>query len=193
MFQQLFKSLTDRLPFTEAELELTKTYFIPKKLRRRQYLLQEGDVCRYNAFVEKGIMRSYTVDEKGTEHIFEFAFEGWWISDLASFLSGQPSRYNIDALEDAELLLLTDAAREALMDKLPVFERYQRLLLENAYIAQQSRITSSLTETAESRYIQLTGMCQDITQRIPQHMIASYLGLTPETLSRIRRQIGLRK
>lgn len=129
MFQTLFKSLQEKVILTNEDLELSKTFFIPKKLRKKQSLLQEGDICKYNAFVEKGILRSYTVDEKGNEHIVQFALEGWWISDLSSFLTGGLSTYTIEALEDSELLLLTSSAREALMDKIPMFERYQRINL----------------------------------------------------------------
>ena len=193
MFQQLFKSIYEKVQLTQEELELCKTFFIPKKLRKKQILLQEGDICIYNAFVEKGILRSYTTDEKGNEHLVQFAFEGWWISDMSSFLTGGITNYTIEALEDCELLLLTTAARDALMDKVPLFERYQRLLLQNAYIAMQARIASALTETAEEKYTHLMQAYPGIIKRVPQHMIASYLGLTPETLSRIRKQITLRK
>lgn len=155
MFEQLFKSIQEKVILTPAEMELCKTFFIPKKLRKKQTLLQEGDVCIYNAFIEKGMLRSFSVDEKGNEHIVQFAIEGWWISDLASFLTNSNSIYTIEALEDSELLLLTTEAREALMDQIPMFERYQRLLLQNAYIANQARINSALTETAEDKYLNL--------------------------------------
>jgi CRP-like cAMP-binding protein len=193
MYKQLAKSIGDRVSITEAEFELCKTFFIPKKIRKKQTLLLEGDVCTYNAFIEKGVLRSYRTDEKGNEHIMRFAFEGWWITDLSSFLLGKHSTYTIEAIEDSELLLLTASAREELMDALPVFERYQRLLLENAYIALQARVNSALTESAEEKYIKLTASYPDIIARVPQHMIASYLGLTPETLSRVRKQITLRQ
>lgn len=193
MFQQLFKSIQEKVLLTQEEMELCKTFFIPKKLRKKQILLQEGDICIYNAFIEKGILRSFTMDEKGNEHIVQFAIEGWWITDLSSFLTNSASVYTIEALEDSELLLLTTSAREALMDKIPMFERYQRLLLQNAYIANQSRINSALTETAEEKYINLANVYPGIVKRVPQHMIASYLGLTPETLSRVRKQINNRK
>ena len=190
MFEQLFKSIREKVAFTLTEMELCKTFFIPKKLRKKQSLLQEGDVCIYNAFVEKGILRSFSIDEKGNEHIVQFAIEGWWITDLASFLTNSNSIYTIEALEDSELLLLTTEARDALMNQIPMFERYQRVLLQNAYIANQARINSALTETAEDKYLNLGKAYPGIVKRVPQHMLASYLGLTPETLSRVRKQIS---
>ncbi|WP_339920870.1 Crp/Fnr family transcriptional regulator [uncultured Flavobacterium sp.] len=193
MYEQLAKSIGDKVTLTAADFEVCKTFFIPKKIRKKQTLLLEGDVCTYNAFIEKGILRSYTTDEKGHEHIMQFAFEGWWITDLSSFLMGEHSTFTIEAIEDSELLLLTATAREELMDALPVFERYQRLLLQNAYIALQKRVNSALTATAEEKYTKLTISYPDIVARVPQHMIASYLGLSPETLSRVRKQITLRK
>jgi len=189
MFSTLFKSIDERVRLTDQEKELCRQFFIPRKLRKRQYLLQQGDVCRVNAFVEKGLLRAYTVDEKGNEHVIQFAAEGWWISDLYSFLTGETSDYNIEALEDCELLLLSSSASEELLAALPKFESYQRMLLQGAYIAMQRRITSALKMTAEERYLKVVGDYPQITQRVPQHMIASYLGITAETLSRIRKQL----
>ena len=191
MFEQLFKSIGEKVIFSEQEKEICKTFFIPRKLRKKQFLLQAGDVCKVNAFVEKGILRSFTTDEKGTEHIVQFAAEGWWTSDLYSFLTGEISDYNIEALEDCELLLLTRAASEELLARIPKFESYQRLLLQGAYIAMQRRISSSLKQTAEEKYLDIIRTYPDIIQRVPQHMVASYLGITPETLSRIRKQLVL--
>jgi CRP-like cAMP-binding protein len=193
MYEQLAKSIAEKVKLTEAEFELCKTFFIPKKIRKKQTLLLQGEICTYNAFIEKGILRSYTTDEKGHENVMQFAFEGWWITDLSSFLLGAQSTYTIEAVEDSELLLLTGLAREELMNAIPAFERYQRLLLQNAYIALQSRVNAALTSTAEEKYTQLSLAYPAIIARIPQHMIASYLGLTPETLSRVRKQITLRK
>lgn len=191
MFEQLFKSLEEKVNLTDEEKSLCMTFFSPRKLRKRQFLLQAGDSCKVNAFVEKGILRSYTVDEKGNEHIIQFAAEGWWISDLYSFLTGEQSSYNIEALENCELLLLTRNASEELLAALPKFETYQRLLLQGAYIAMQRRITASLNQTAEEKYLDIIHTYPDIIQRVPQHMVASYLGITPETLSRIRKQLVL--
>jgi CRP-like cAMP-binding protein len=193
MFELLFQKLDEKIELPEAEKQLCKSFFIPKRLRKKQYLLQEGDPARYVAFVEKGILRSYTVDEKGGEHIMQFAFEGWWISDHYSFLTGEASNYNIDALDDCELLLLTRQAEEEMMQKIPKLERYFRILLQNSLIAMQRRVLGSMSQTAEERYNEMITICPTLPQRIPQHMLASFLGITPETLSRIRKQMALRK
>jgi CRP-like cAMP-binding protein len=189
MFELLFQKFDEKVQLAEDEKQLSKSFFKPKKLRKKQYLLQEGDPCKYVAFVEKGILRSYTIDEKGSEHIVQFAFEGWWIGDQYSFLSGEPSIYNIEAIEDCELLLLSRQAEEQMMEKIPKLERYFRILLQNSLIASQKRILSSLSHTAEQKYQDLVASCPTIPLRVPQHMMASYLGITPETLSRIRKKI----
>lgn len=190
MFEILFQNLDEKIILTDEEKELCKSFFTPKKIRKRQYILQEGDVCKYVAFVEKGMLRSYTIDEKGSEHIMQFAFEGWWIADQFSFLTGEPAIYNIDALEESELLLLSKQAEEQLMERIPKFERYFRILLQNSLIATQRRLIGSLSQTAEERYHQLVNSCPTIPRRVPQHMMASFLGITPETLSRIRKQVA---
>jgi len=193
MFETLFQKFDEKIELTPEEKELSRTFFIPKKLRKRQYLLQEGDVCKYVAFVEKGLLRSYTVNDKGQEHITQFAYEGWWISDQFSFLTGEPSTYNIDALEDCELLLLSKSSEDQLLERIPKFERYFRILLQNNLIATQKRLASTLSQTAEERYNELISVCPDtLPHRIPQHMLASFLGITPETFSRIRRQLTLK-
>jgi len=193
MFELLFEKFSEKIELTEEEKKLSRSFFIPKKLRRKQYLLQEGDVCKYVAFVEKGLLRSVTVDDKGHELTTQFAFEGWWIADQVSFLTGEPSEYNIEALEDCELLLLTKQAEDEMLEKIPKFERYFRILLQNNLIATQKRLASSLSQTAEERYNELIISCPDtLPKRIPQHMLASFLGISPETFSRIRKQMSLK-
>lgn len=193
MFELLFKAINEKVSLTEDEEETCKTFFTPKKLRRKQYLLQQDDVCKYTAFVEKGVLRSYTIDDKGNEHIVQFALEGWWISDIYSFLTGEPSIFNIDALEDAELLLLTKHSNEAMLQTVPKMERYFRILSQKSMVALQRRLVGSLSQSAEEKYTSLVTTYPNIIQRVPQHMIASYLGVTPETLSRIRKLMSLRK
>ena len=190
MYEVFFESLKSKAGFHDEELALVKTHLTPKKLRRKQYLLQEGDVCKNIAFVEKGALRTYTVDDLGTEHILQFALEGWTISDLYSFLTGEASTYNIDALEAAELVLVSKAAHEEMLQTIPKYETYVRLQVTGAYIALQRRITSVLSLTTEERYKNFTATYPNIVQRVPQHMIASFMGLTPETLSRVRKRMA---
>lgn len=192
MYDLFFKKFRENVPLSAEEEQQIKSHLTPKKLRKKQYLLQEGDVCKTLAFVETGALREYSV-ESGSEHIIQFAIEGWTIADLFSFLTGEPAIYNIDALEDTELILITKSAHEELLLTQPKYETYNRLLITRAYIALQRRLTSSISLSIEERYTNFTTMYPDIAQRVPQHMIASYLGLTPETLSRARKKMTTRK
>jgi CRP-like cAMP-binding protein len=193
MFDLLQQKIAEKIALTEEELDYCRSLFLPKKLRKRQYLLQEGDVCRYQAFVVKGILRSYTIDDKAAEHVLQFASEGWWIADLYSYLTNEPSNFTIDALEDAELLLIARPAWEDLMQKVPKLEHYFRVLIQNHLIATQRRLLQTFTQTAEEKYVKFAQTYPACIQRVPQHMIASYLGITRETLSRLRKQMAVRK
>jgi CRP-like cAMP-binding protein len=190
MYELFFQKLTEKIDFNEDELSKLKSYLMPKKLRKKQYLLQEGDVCKYITFVEKGTLRSYTLDEKGGEHIIQFALEGWMISDLYSFMTGEQATYNIDALEDSELVLISKSAHEELLKTMPKYETWNRIQITGAYIAMQRRLTSIISLSLEERYTAFTTLYPHIVQRVPQHMIASYMGLTPETLSRVRKKMA---
>lgn len=189
MYELFFEKIEERIKLTSAQEDIIKQYLIPKKIRKNQYLLQEGDVAKHAAFVERGALRAYSVDEKGSEHIIQFAFEGWTISDMYSFMTGDPATYNIDALEDSELVLISKAAQDEILKQIPEYEVYTRLQITGAYMAMQKRLTSMLSQTLEERYINLTKLYPTLIQRVPQRMIASYMGLTPETLSRVRRKI----
>jgi CRP-like cAMP-binding protein len=193
MFEVLAQNIKEKVTITEEEFEFTKTLFIPKKLRKRQYLLQDGDICKYTAFVEKGMLRTFTIDEKGNQPILQFSMEGWWVADLYSFLTNEPSLYNIDALEDCELLLITKPSWDLLLEKVPAFERFFRILIQNSLIATQRRLMGSMSESAEEKYTKLINNFPGCIERVPQHMIASYLGITRETLSRVRSQLATRK
>jgi CRP-like cAMP-binding protein len=188
MYELFFQKFKEKVPLNAQEEEHIKSYLTPKKIRKKQYLLQEGDICKALAFVEKGMLREYLVDDTA-EHIIQFAIEGWTIADLLSFLTSEPATYNIDAIEDSELVLISKSAHEELLCKEPKYETYMRLLMTNAYVALQKRLTSFISAPVEDQYTTFTRMYPDIVQRVPQHMIASYMGLTPETLSRVRKKI----
>jgi CRP-like cAMP-binding protein len=193
MFELLYKKIHAIITVNEEEFNYFKTLFVVKKLRKRQYFLQEGDVCKYQAFVETGLLRSYTVDEKGSEHILQFASEGWWMADLSSYLTEEPSFLNIDALEDSELLLINKPLWEQAMKEIPALEHYFRIIIQNHLVATQKRLLQSLAETAEEKYNRFLKTYPECAQRVPQHMIASYLGVTRETLSRVRKHLAERK
>ena len=173
MFKLFFEKVDEKVQLTAAEQEACKQFYTFKKIRKRQFLLQEGEVCKYVAFVNKGALRRYTVSEKGDEHILQFAFEGWSIADLYSFITGEPSTSYIDALEDCELLLLSKQNREELMNAIPKMQRYFFLNIESAYVALQRRMTAAISLTADEKYLHLVKTYPHIVLRVPQHMIAS--------------------
>lgn len=143
--------------------------------------------------MSKGLLKSYNIDDKGVEHMNMFAWEGWWTSDMNSFLWGEKAFFNIDVLEDAELLMITLADYEAMTLKVPIMDRYFRILFQNSIVTKERRLVSSTTHSAEEKYMQLVESNAVIFQRIPQNLIASYLGITPETLSRIKNHTASHK
>jgi len=190
MFDLLRQHIENRTHLTEDEFDIVKNYFVPRKLRKKQFLLNEGEVCRYIGFVNSGCMREYTIDSRGNEHIIQFAIEDWWVSDLNSFLSGEPAEYNIDALQDSEILLLEKSARDKLLDECPKMERFFRILIESNHVANHRRITDSLSTSAEEKYLKFIKTYPKLFELVSQNQIASYLGITPQSLSRIRKELS---
>jgi len=193
MLDNFFNKLSNGITLTEADKTIFRQHVIVKKLRKRQYLLQEGEICKSVAFVSNGMLRSYLVDEKNNEHIIQFAPEGWFISDLSSFITGDLSNLNIDAIENSELVLVSQAAHIHLEKIIPEFFRFNYMQYRGAYIALQKRLSGMFTLSAEEKYVKLLSIYPDIAQRVPQHMIASYLGLKPETLSRVRKKLAVKQ
>jgi len=177
------------LALTSDEEALILATFQPKKLRKKQYFLEEGNVCKYVGFIVKGAMRQYSVDDKGVEHIVQLYIENYWASDRESAVMLTPSKYNIDAWEDTELLIVTVADMLDLIEKVPSFGQMTRLMDQRSFIVSQRRLNSTISNTAEKRYEEFAGNHPQFIQRFPQHLIASFLGITKETLSRIRKQV----
>ena len=193
MLDNFFNKLSKTISLTEADKTIFRQHVIVKKLRKRQYLLQEGEICKYVAFVSKGMLRSYLVDEKSNEHIMQFAPEGWFISDLYSFITEDSSNINIEAIESSELILISKTAHVFLENAVPEFFKFNYMQYRGAYISLQKRLTDMFTLSTEEKYTKMLNIYPDIMQRVPQRMIASYLGLTPETLSRVRKKLFIKE
>lgn len=170
------------------EKELLREAFIPMHIKKNQYLLQQGQVCRQFAFIVKGAMRQYRIDSKGKEHIVQLLVEDWWCGDRESFIMLTPSSYTIDAWEDTQYLTLTMADTLVLSKKIPAILVMQRKLDDNHSIALQKRVDAALSLSAEERFLEFSNHYPELVQRFPQHIVASYLGITKETLSRVRTQ-----
>ena len=192
MFDVLISHIQEKVDITTEEIELLKSFFSQRKLNKKEYLLQEGQICRDLTFVSKGILKSYILDDKGNERINLFAFEGWWISDFNSFLNEEKAYLNIDAIEESELLTISRENYEALTLKIPIMDRYFRILYQNSLVTKDQRLVISNNFTAEEKYLQLLESNPKITQKLSHSLIASYLGLSPETISRIRKKIALK-
>ncbi len=186
--QLLLKNIARFVSLSKEEEAYLVSGLKIKKLRKRQYFLQAGDVCKWQGFVYKGCLRAYEVDVKGVEHVVQFATEDWWMGDIYSFYTGQPSAMNIEALEETELFVFDKDNLEDLYEKIPKLERYFRLLMQNALIALSQRVLSTMSKSATERYCDFIQRYPQIEQRVPNHQIASYLGIKPESLSRIRNQ-----
>jgi CRP/FNR family transcriptional regulator len=193
MFDILISHIQNKVNLTDEEKSELQSFFSVKKLKKRQFLLKEGDICTHLSFVSKGLLKSYYVGEKGGENINMFAFEGWWISDFKSFISQEKAVLNIDALEETELLMISLEDYEKLTLEIPLMDRYFRILYQNSLVTKDYRLIASNSYTAEEKYLEFSKKNPEIIKRIPHNLIASFLGLAPETVSRIRRKLLLKK
>jgi CRP-like cAMP-binding protein len=189
MYDALFDhiELKSGQKLTDDERNVILTTFHQKRIRKRQYFLREGDVCKYIGFIVKGSARMFTVDEKGHEHIIRFGLESWWISDHESLVNLTPSPYYIEMVEDSELLTISLPDARELRHKSRCFNLTLSVLDRSQAIAMQKRIHAAIGMTAEEKYFDLSATYPEFLERFPVSMIASYLGLSPETISRIRK------
>ena len=190
MSDRLRAHFARHINLTDAEYEFCISLFISRRLRKKTLLLQEGEICKYLIFVEKGCLEAYVLDDRGEAHVVHFALEDWWLTDDYSFWSGAPATYFIEALEDSQLLMIERDSLESLFARYPKFERYFRILLTNHAVALDRRIAASLSMSAKERYLYLIKLYPTLTQRVSLKHISSYLGITPESLSRVRADLA---
>ncbi len=187
-FNVILRNVSRHITLTKGEAEIFRSLLTYRRYRKRQFVLQEGDICRQENYILRGCLRAYHIDRDGFEHVTMFGIEDWWISDLGSLITQTPAALTIDALEDTEVLQIDQASLEQLYQRVPKFERFFRILLQNSFVAHQRRILDIIARTAEERYEDFALRYPVFLQRIPQKHIAAYLGITPEFLSRIRRK-----
>ena len=178
---------------TSEEINLMRSLVVSKQLKKGEFLIREGEIARYGAFVCKGFLRSYFVDNKGKEHVVQFAPENWWISAKPGATEDAPSSVFIDAIEDSDILLVDKAGHISLMQRVPLYASSFLAGIQKRGEAKEKRIVHSLAASAEERYNEFIKTYPSIAQRVPQHMLASYLGVTPETVSRVRRKALTKK
>lgn len=181
------------IPLNTVETNLVVSLFKPRLYRKRQYVLQEGNICNEFSFVVKGCLRMYKIDDRGNTHIIQFAAEKWWMGDIGSFHGRKPSVLNIDALEDTMLLQISYDHLIALYTQAPKFDRIFRVLMENSYVTLQDRLLQNISAVAEERYLSFMEVYTHLYNRLPQTQIASFLGITPEFLSRLRNKLAKKK
>jgi len=188
--EPLIDYFSSNTPLSEEEIATLKSVFVERNIKRRQFILQEGDVCKLNTFVVEGCFRMYLVEENAKEHNLQFAVENWWIGDIGSFHSGEPSQLYIEALENSTILQIKKEDQLKLFVEHPKFNRIFRVFTENALVSCQQRILQNISSTAEERYLDFVKRYPFFFNRISNVQIASFLGVTPEFLSTIRKKIS---
>lgn len=189
----LIESLEKHIPLSENDKALIVSSLRERKVKKGQFLVHEGAVSRYTNFVQEGSVRTYFIDSNGQEHIVQFAIEGWWISDLNSFIMQSPATFNVQAIEDCVILELPFESLEILYEKIPKLERYFRIITQRAFVGFQQRVVQNISMAAEDRYLAFQQKYPKIELRIPQKLVASYLGISAEFLSKIKKRLKEQK
>lgn len=190
MFEAIDNYISTCISLSPKELDYFHSLLKHKKFKRKSLLLQAGTVCDFEAYIVKGCARMYYVDENGFEVDLLFAVEDWWISDLASFSQQKPAQLYIETLEETEVLMIDYRSKEQLYKKIPAFERLFRLMVQRTHETMMNRLIANISKPAEARYKDFIKKYPFIPQRVPQHLIAAYLGISPEFLSKIRARLS---
>lgn len=193
MFEQINTHVGKCTIFSNEELEIFDDMLERKLVPKKTFLLQEGEICNFEAYVVKGCIRTYYIDENGFDVTLQFAIEDWWVSDMASFYEQKPSRLFIETLEDCELLMFNPETKEELLQRVPKFERVFRLMVQRKLAVTQDRLINTIAKSAQEKYLDFLERYPTIPQRVPQHYIASYLGISPEFLSKVRTKMAKQK
>jgi CRP/FNR family transcriptional regulator, cyclic AMP receptor protein len=189
-FQTINQYINRCAIFSEEEIQIFNDLLQHKTVKKKTMLLREGEVCNFEAYILKGCIRTFCMDENGTEVILQFAIEDWWVSDIASFHDQTPSKLYIETLENCELLILNHQTKEELLAKIPRFERVFRLMVQRNLAVTQNRLLNTITKSAQERYLEFLERYPTIPQRVSQHFIASFLGISAEFLSKIRTKMA---
>ncbi|WP_010178472.1 Crp/Fnr family transcriptional regulator [Aquimarina agarilytica] len=187
--EALLKAINKYVQLTKKENEFLLSKINTRKYSKGKYLVVQGDVCNYTSFIISGCTKTFHTDKKGNEHIVLFAEANWWCSDLGSFISKSPADYNIQCIEATEVFEFSYAIREELCEKIPKLDRFFRKILEKALVTSQKRIVRNLSLSAKERYLLFCKEYPTIEQRVSQYMVASYLGITKEFLSKLKKEL----
>jgi len=187
--QNFIKHLKKHISLTDEDVQVLSGYVRIKTYAKKEFLLKEGQICKANYFVESGLLRMFYINTKGIEQITQFALENWWLSDYMSFIMQSDAKFYIQAVENAEVVLVEHHRQEDLFKKLPQLERYFRIMTQRAYAASQMRVKYYHDYSKEENYRVFVSLFPKFVQRIPQYMLASYLGITPEYLSELRKKV----
>jgi CRP-like cAMP-binding protein len=192
MLDRLRAHIEELNPISDREFGQLEAYFHTRRLRKKEHLYTQGTVCRWVGFITNGCVRNYHLEEDGEEYIVNFAFENWWVADLQSFYLEIPSMFNVQALTDCELLVSSKHEFEAAVTHIPAFGEFYRTKISRAYAASNLRLVLERSETAEERYQKLLTTAPWVIERVPQRYLASFLGIKPQSLSRIRKKLSPR-
>jgi len=190
MFENILANISKVVSLTGEEEELLTSQLICRQIPRKTVLLRAGEICQFEGYIQKGCVRVYCMDEGGNEVTIIFAVEDWWISDIASFQYQVPSALYMETLEDSEIYMLTPEKKEKLLQAVPLFERLFRMLVQRRLSTLQERLVDTITKSAADRYVEFVAKYPTIINRVPQYYIASYLGVSPEFVSKIRTRLA---